>query len=1170
MALYPATIKLQPNTYLTYIINSPTGTFAISPSLASQSLNATLNTTTGRLIFNPQGYYFGNIQPFTITNAPNPPNNVNVNFLSSLNNTFTLLANQAVSFSPNYAAVPPGTVTYSLYTLDVTDGLYVQSFQANLPQGLSLNASTGVISGTPTAFGISPLRQYQIQINNPATGRSYTVISISVDILPAFSYPDSPYIYKVGDTVNIVPVILSSAVGTTFTIAPGTPGLPDGLVLSFTSGIISGVALNSGISDTIYTIRGIPSSGNPAAAFTTTLRIVINKTVTFSYPGSPYVLTQNEYASIVPSNYASSQTGQSTVPTVQGWTILPAVKPNINLFATATGYDSFNQRVIFATSQPTPNSLLYFKPNTKTFTNPQLAVAPSARLSANFCLIPGETTGVLFSRLIQFVLTQGPPPTYDDTYYNDTWLYSTSTSTWTNVSTQTNGVSPNVVLPAYAMSTNQQVLVFGGFDNYPYTFSSDTYLFDIPTLTWTQITPTPGPLPFDILNSMVFYPPTNSFILLESTTDQTWSFQGSTWTLLAPAASPVGISYPVYMVYVSSDNCIYALSTDNNEDTWQLWKYDGLTWTQIVTASTPYGYGSSSGETLSMVYVSDLDKIYAFQSTAVFAYTVSTQTWNLVNNTLPISPSLQNVNQVAVNTVQNAINYLFSPQLNTGATTAPTVPAPTNTFNYLLSTDVWSRYNTAPQPKIINAGTCYDSLRNVYWLVNGENSVLISSINYVNQLWKFDNSTKLWTLVTPLTTGPIDKIYPNVVYDTLADKVVLYGGYSSETWVYDPDANVWLLVPFVGTQPGARVNSSFVYDPDTNTSILFGGQILPVLQTLSNDVWSFDAVLLRWTQLSVDSASSGPPQAAQVTMAYNTTNKAFVLFFGSLLSTAVGVNNFPQTWYLQLARNGKPLTWTRLNVTNPYQCYVDFFSSNTPRAMLFNATSNTMTLFTVSSNYELALGTITPDPQPIGVTYKIICNVTPGSIATYQVPPRGMTFDSTTGIISGTPTVLQPPFQYEVQATNTAGTTTAYLIISVVKPYTGGRDVTLCQDDIPDFQMRHKAEVLQHRGNALQLSRAQRLARAVSGRGEWGKRVWATQGINFADPNTQRLPLVAASLLCPSNPIVCAPNYFSDVPGPVMNLCQNQALPPVPFRTIRQYTNNGSKWPQITTKQPEN
>jgi hypothetical protein len=1170
MALYPATIKLQPNTYLTYFINSPTGTFSISPSLASQNLNATLNTTTGRLIFNPQGYFPGTINPFTITNVPNPSSNVTVNFLTSLNNTFNLLANQAVSFSPNYAAVPPGTVTYSLYTLDVTDGQYVQSFETSLPPGLSLNASTGVISGTTTAFSISPLRNYQIQINNPATGRSYTVIRISVDILPAFSYPDSPYIYKVGDTVNIVPNILSSAIGTTFSIAPGTPGLPDGLVLSFTSGVISGVALNSGISDTIYTIRAIPSSGYIAAAFTTTLRIVINKAVTFSYPGSPYVLTQNEYASIVPSNYASSQTGQSTVPTVQGWTILPAVKPNINLFDTASGYDTFNKRVIFATSQPTPNSLLYFKPNTKTFTNPQLAVAPSARFGTNFCLIPGETTGVLFSRLIQFALNTTGVPVFDDTYYNDTWLYSTSTSAWTNVSSQTNGASPNVILPAYAMSTNQQVLVFGGFVNYPSTFSSDTYLFDIPTLTWTQITPTPGPLPFGFGNSMVFYPPTNSFILVESTTDQTWSFQGSTWTLLSPAASPVGIKYPLYMVYVSSDNCIYALSAVNNDDTtWQLWKYNG-TWTQIVTTSTPYGYGGSSDNLISMVYVSDLDKIYVFQPTAVFAYTVSTQTWNLVNNTLPTSPSLQPVNLAAVNTVQNALNYLFSPDIQS-ATIAPTVPAPTNTFNYLLSTNAWSRYNTMPQPKIINAGTCYDSLRNVYWLLNGENSVTIP-FNYVNQLWKFDNSTKLWSQVTPLTTGPIDKKYPNVVYDTLADKVVLYGGSSSETWVYDPDANVWTLVPFVGSQPGIRVNSSFVYNPDTNTSILFGGEIVSNLQNLivTNDVWSFDAVTLRWTQLSVDSASSGPPQSAQVTMAYNTTNKAFVLFFGSRLTTAVGVDNFPQTWYLQLPRNGKPITWTRLNVTNPYQCYVDALVDTWPRAMLFDATSNTMTLFTVSCNYELSLSTVTPDPQPIGVTYKIICNVTPGAIATYQVPPRGMTFDSTTGIISGTPTVLQPPFQYEVQATNTAGTTTAYLIISVVKPYTGGREFTLCQDDIPDFQMRHKAEVLQHRGNALQLSRAQRLARAVTGRGEWGKRVWATQGINFADPNTQRLPLVAASLLCPSNPIVCAPNYFSDVPGPVMDLCQNQALPPVPFRTIRQYTNNGSKWPQITTKQPEN
>jgi hypothetical protein len=1167
MSQYPAVFNLQPNTYLTYIINTPSNTYSISPALAP-TLNATLDTVTGRVIFLPQGLYVGPPLPtYTISNAPNPASSFDVNFEVTLNNTLFAIAGQAVNVTPTYAAIPPGVVTYSLYAPDTTDGLYPKTYPSSLPAGLTLNSATGAITGTPTAFSISPLTQYQIQINNPAVGKSYTVISLSVDVLPTFIYPDTPYIYAVGNTVNIVPSILNAAIGVTYSVAANSPGLPEGLVLNSSTGIITGVASNNGISDATYTITAIPSSGNPNASYSTTLRIIINKTVQFSYPGSPYELQQLQYAEIVPSNYQA--TAPSTLPTVQGWTILPALKPTISLFNVACGYDLTHKKVVFATSQPTPNSLFTYTVAPKTYNNPQLSPAPLARFATNFCLSPGQPTGVLFSRLISLLVTAVPSPVYDDQYFNDTWLYSTLTQSWTNVSNQTNGVSPNLVLPAYAMNNSQQVLVYGGYANYPYTFSNRIYLFDIPSLTWNEITPTPGPLPLEVANVMVYYPPTASYILFEGSSGNTWSFQGNTWTLLTPSTSPPS-GYPCFMTYSSYDQSIYLVTLQSR--TWRTWKYNGTTWTNIVTSITPQYYGQTTTSTATIVYASDVKKILFFQQENVFAFSVVTQTWAVVNNVLPICPTLTSSTTAAVNTLQKELLYLFSPFYAGGSAVAPTQNVPRRTYNFDLMSNAWSRYGASPQPNVVLNGMAYDSLRDCYWLANGIVADDNLSNSFSNQLWKFDKATNVWTLITPISSGPTGKRSPSLVYDTSVDKVVLTGGYSAETWIYDPADNFWILAPKVGLQPSARGLSSFIYDPDTQQCVLFGGEPAPFSGTYYNDLYAFNTSSYLWTLLSPNNASSGPPQAAATTLCYDSINKAFVLFYGSIRSAfQPGLLAF-QTWYLKLAANGVQLTWTKLNVTLPYQIYSDILQQNGENAVtaiIFNSANHSMTMLTYSSNYQLDLSTITPDPQPINVTYSIICNIPAGDVPTYQTPPRGMTFDPNTGIISGTPTVLQPPFKYEIQATNTAGTTTAYVVIAVVKPYTGGREFTLCQDDIPDFQMRHKAEVLQHRGNALQLSRAQRLARAVTGRGEWGNRVWATQGIRFADPNTQRLPLSGGSLICRQNPIVCTPTYFSDVPGPVMQLCQNQALPPVPFRTIRQYTNNGSKWPQITTKEPQ-
>jgi gliding motility-associated-like protein len=66
------------------------------------------------------------------------------------------------------------------------------------------------------------------------------------------------------------------------------------------------------------------------------------------------------------------------------------------------------------------------------------------------------------------------------------------------------------------------------------------------------------------------------------------------------------------------------------------------------------------------------------------------------------------------------------------------------------------------------------------------------------------------------------------------------------------------------------------------------------------------------------------------------------------------------------------------------------------------------------------------------VTQPAIDKITVGTYAITPALPAGLAFDTATGIISGTPTVLSPPTDYQVTAGNEAGNASATVNISVV------------------------------------------------------------------------------------------------------------------------------------------
>lgn len=118
----------------------------------------------------------------------------------------------------------------------VSSGTVVSySVSPALPVGLSLNASTGVISGIPTT--VSPATSYLVTATN-STGSVTTLVNITVYNTPPsnLSYTTSSTSYLGGFYITAnIPTVAGTVTGYSI-----TPALPAGLSLNDTTGVISG------------------------------------------------------------------------------------------------------------------------------------------------------------------------------------------------------------------------------------------------------------------------------------------------------------------------------------------------------------------------------------------------------------------------------------------------------------------------------------------------------------------------------------------------------------------------------------------------------------------------------------------------------------------------------------------------------------------------------------------------------------------------------------------------------------------------------------------------------------------------------------------------------------------------------------------------------------------
>jgi hypothetical protein len=132
-----------------------------------------------------------------------------------------------------------------------------------------------------------------------------------------------------------------------------------------------------------------------------------------------------------------------------------------------------------------------------------------------------------------------------------------------------------------------QLILFGGLGNVG--FFNDTWNWD--GTTWTQLSPATSP-PARGSASLAFDSATGQMILFGGNDfstffGDTWSWNGTTWTQLTPATSPSGRSEASMAFDPATGQLILFGGLGSSGVLNETWNWNGTTWTQLSPATSP-------------------------------------------------------------------------------------------------------------------------------------------------------------------------------------------------------------------------------------------------------------------------------------------------------------------------------------------------------------------------------------------------------------------------------------------------------------------------------------------------------------------------------------------------------------------------------------------------------
>ena len=429
--------------------------------------------------------------------------------------------------------------------------------------------------------------------------------------------------------------------------------------------------------------------------------------------------------------------------------------------------------------------------------------------------------------------------------------------------------------------------------------------------SWSQLLPTGGPPPARSRSTAIYDAVRDRMVTFggkDAVTfyDDAWalSFSGSpAWTALAPSGTGPTARYGHSSIYDPvRDRMVLFGGFDGNDP------LDGSVWTMSFAGSPAWGTLSPSGTPAqgsydhSAIYDSNGDRMLLFGGTI-----------DVPTNGLSVLSLSGGTSWVALAPTGGPP----PPRTGHGAVYDPVRDRMLVIDGYGASGDfqdvwaltlnglTWAKLQPTGQAPSARDGhvLVYDSVHDRVLMFGG-----IAGSNYVNDTWSLSLSgTPAWSQLSPNGSLPGPRYAAAGIYDPSQDRLVIFGGfdgnYFGDVWALSLSGTPsWTQLAPTGTPPAARYLHNAVRLKNLNQMLIFGGSD----SSLFNDAWTMTlSGTPAWSQLSP--TGTAPAARYQSTAIYDSTRQRVVIFGGFDGTTLQG-----DTWSLSFS--GTP-AWSMLSPT---------------------------------------------------------------------------------------------------------------------------------------------------------------------------------------------------------------------------------------------------------------